>query len=179
MRKILFIMLTLLGVFCNVHSQIYNSGICYYIKAGSDLNSSSKIYIAKFSGERVVCWSYTKSEVTTKLRESPSYWENKLNKALQDPSNCFKYNSSLSTSSKEVYSRIWKGEARYVQTGTFSWEWRSQTLGYTYKAFSMDTKSMIAWDEDKSGDIKDKTYWIKIDVSELSPQAKNYDFLYE
>ena len=38
---------------------------------------------------------------------------------------------------------------------------------------------MIIWQENKSGEIKGKSYYVKIDKSDLLPKAVNRDFLYE
>lgn len=153
--------------------------MCYYVSAGSDISSSTTIYMVKFSGRRIVCMSDSKSTATEKFSESSSYYDKKLDKLLENPNNGLDYNTSLSTSSKEVYSCEWTGMPVLVSTGMFSSEWRTPKYGYTYRAFSKDTKSMIIWQENKSGEIKGKSYYVKIDKSDLLPKAVNRDFLYE
>lgn len=178
MIRIFFFIAFILS-FCKVEAQIYESDVCYYVSAGSDINSSTTIHMIKFSGRRIVCASDSKSTVTEKFRESSSYYDKKLDKLLENPNNGLNYNTSLSTSSREVYSCKWTGLPELVSTGMFSAEWRTTKYGYAYRAFSKDTKSMIIWEENKHGEITDKSYYVKIDKSDLLPKAVNRDFLYE
>lgn len=178
MFRVLFFIAFILS-FCKVEAQIYKGDVCYYVEAGSNISSSTTIYMVKFSGRRIVSESDSKSTVTEKLRESSSYYDKKLDKLLESPKNGYDYNTSLSTSSKEVYSTESLGMPVLVQTGMFSWEWQQPKNGYIYKAFSKDAKSMITWFENNSGEIKSKSYYVKIDKSDLLPKAVNRDFLYE
>lgn len=174
MIRIFFFIAFILS-FCKVEAQIYKSDVCYYVSAGSDISSSTTIYMVKFSGRRIACASASKSIVTEKLSESSSYWDKDLDEL---PDNGFEYNPSLSTSSKEVYSCELTGPSELVGYG-MCFEWRKPKYGYKYRAFSKDTKSMIIWEENKSGEIKGKSYYVKIDKSDLLPKAVNRDFLYE
>ena len=121
MIRIFFFIAFILS-FCKVEAQIYESDVCYYVSAGSDISSSTTIYMVKFSGRRIVCTSDSKSTATEKFSESSSYYDKKLDKLLENPNSGLDYNTSLSTSSKEVYSCEWTGMPVLVSTGMFSSE---------------------------------------------------------
>lgn len=86
-----------------------------------------------------------------------------INSGIRNASNIGSYNSRLSTSKYEVYSK-----------SVPSSMWGS---GYTrYNAISKDYKEYITWD-DSSGADKRKRYY-EIDINELLPKSvENYDFL--
>lgn len=177
MKKVLFLMFFILGTICNIHAQIYHRGVCYYIPAGEDLTSSTNVYVVKFTGNRVVLLSASKSTICSNIQENRYYYDEKLRKTAENTNNGFKYKSSFSTTSKEVYYDTWTSwPPRYVPD-----MWGGQNvydvLGYHYRAFSKDLKEMIIWRETKSGNIEGKKYYIRISEEDLKPQAVNRDFL--
>lgn len=177
MKKIMFLMFSIMGTVCSVYAQIYHSGVCYYIPAGENLTSSTDVRVVKFTGSRVVLVSASRSTICSNLQDNRYYYEEKLEKDAENPNNGYKYNSSLSTTSKEVYYDKWTSwPPRWVPD---MWGGHNvyDELGYWYRAFSKDLKEMIFWKETKSGNIVDKMYFIRISEEDLKPKAVNRDFL--
>lgn len=179
MNKILVIIFFLFS-FCKIEAQIYGGDVCFYIEAGQDLNSSTLIRIFKFAGRKIAqTWGHNES-VTDKIRQYRNFWEDELAGKIDKNQNVLKYESSLSTSSREVYSQDVVGDFQYIRTGPFTGYWEYPKIGTCYYAFSTDKKSIIIWSENKNGEIKgDKVYCVRINKSELEPKATNRDFLYE
>lgn len=179
MNKILVIILFLFS-FYEIDAQIYGGDVCYYIEAGQDLNSSTYIRIFKFAGRKIAQTWGNKNDVTDKIRQSKSFWEDELARKIDKVQNVMEYESSLSTSSREVYSEDWKGDFQYIRTGPLTGYWDCPKVGTRYYAFSTDKKSIIVWRENKNGEIRgDKVHYVRISKSELEPKATNRDFLYE
>ena len=162
MKKILFLMYSIMGTVCSVHAQIYHSGVCYYIPAGEDLTSSTEVNIVKFTGSRSIAISDRKSTICSNLQDNRYYYERKLEEYAENPKSGLKYNSSLSTTSKEVYYDTWTSwPPRYIPD-VWGGHYDYEKLGYIYRAFSKDLKEMIIWRETKSGNIEGKKYFIRI-----------------
>lgn len=88
-------MFFILGTICNIHAQIYHRGVCYYIPAGEDLTSSTNVYVVKFTGNRVVLLSASKSTICSNIQENRYYYDEKLRKTAENTNNGFKYKSSF------------------------------------------------------------------------------------
>lgn len=177
MKRILLTML--LGILLHqvVNAQIYSSVVSYYAPAGEDLTSSTTITCVKFSGEQMVFISESKSTMCNRLQESPSYYNNKLNKQLENPKSGRKYKSSISTSSKEVYHTVNTAWPPTYIPDMWGGHYDYRKIGDCYTAFSKDLKEMIMWNENNNGEITYKKYYVRIQESELKPKAANRDFL--
>lgn len=168
-----------LGVFLalgclNTYSQIYNSAIHYYIKAGESLTSSSEIQIFQFDGYDMKYAADRLVVVQRNLESDPAYYEDKFLNLTPH----YHYNSSVSTSKYEVYEGDWVGAMEYVQTGMFSYNWVQPKIGSNFVGFSNDLTTIVWWRQKKdSNSIIDKTYYKEISVDKLKPQPANYDFL--
>lgn len=153
-------------------AQLYDSEICYYIKAGVELNNSTRVYCVKFEGSIIKLKTVSLSKINEIMSASSSDIDRNWTKET--------YNPSMSTSSKTVYQGDMHGNPQMVSTGTFSYEWRQPVIGKYYHAFSLDKGSLITWNErNNSNSIYDKSDWIRVNKSDLKPQSINRDFLYE
>ena len=176
-RIVVFFMMII--AFSKLNAPIYGGEVCYYIEAGEELNSSTYVRVFKFAGEKIVDTGGPKNEVTNKMRQSKTYWEDELERML-DKNQRASYESSLSTSYREVYSTDWKGVFTYIPTGGLSGYWGCPKIGTIYYAFALDKKSIILWREDNNGEIKgEKIHYVRINKNELEPKATNRYFLYE
>ncbi len=180
MKRIFVTIMVIAFVQIAINAQIYGSSEYYYVPAGVNLTDNTQIYVVYFNGHRLVSTEKSRSFVVNKLSESSSYWLREMKRILENPSNGSKYNSSLSTSAREVYENEWYGS----QTSSYdpysgSWTWNQPVLGKYFKAFSKDKSSMIMWRERKnSSTVQNKTYYKLVSKDELTP-ASNHDFLYE
>ena len=160
----------------SVSAQINDDEVYFYIEAGQELKSSTKIQIIKCDGDILKIASESMSKVSEKLAKSEDFY----NEYFLNNGTKWKYNSSMSTSSKEVYQSSWTSGPNLVQTGQFSCDWVYTKIGMYYRAISTNKESMISWREkDNSSDILDKTYWKRIERKDLKPKSVNRDFLYE
>lgn len=156
----------------NVYAQFYDSDVHYYIKSGEDLSNSSDVYMFSFNGRSAKCTKAKKSEVANKLKQSSTYWKTKL-------SNNLEYDSEFSTSARTTYAGKRYGDQKYVQTGTFTYDWVQPVVGKWYAAFSSDKSEFIYFYVlNNSENVNGKTYWQEVSVSDLMPKGVNKDFLY-
>ena len=191
MKKFLFIVMAmcLTGV---AKAQLYGSDVYYYVPAGVSITDQTLVIPVYFNGDNIVldysydCSNYTRKGIIESLNNDSNYLLDKLKLWSENPKNScyYEYNSSMSTSSKEVYERKWKSDWRTVTIpqpfGFPTVQSVRDDLGYYYCAFSHDKNSLITWRERKStGSIESKKYYKRVDVKDLMPKAANRDFLYE
>ncbi len=184
----LFIVGLLLSNFAN--AQIYDSDVHYYIKAGDDMNSSTIVKIIKYNGSELKYTSAKLSDFLSKIGRNEDYYEDYLlNKGGK-----YKYNSSISTSSREVYEQKREGETQQRHTGQYNYVnlgmgitmpseiivFEKPLFGYNYYGVSPNADTIVYWQEDKNrSNVTNKTYWKEVQLEDLKPKAANRDFLYE
>lgn len=179
MKKfVCFVVMVLLLGALNLEAQVY--GCYYFIPSGTELTGSTKIKIVYFSGNTMAYTDEYASTVSSKLSSNPSYWANTLKKELsrrRSENSIITYNSSVSTSSYDVYRGETFGSQRYVQTGPFSYGWvQSKDGGHFFYAISKDKNTLIYWNEPAgSSDVRNKGYYDRIDEGMLKVDA--HDFL--
>ena len=169
-RPILFISLLLIGL-GTCHAQIRESSACFYIRQSASPNTQD-VGIALCNGYEARIWfpDYgNRRGVTNNLVNNIDYYDSWMNGGTPCISK-YKYDPQLSTSARVVYSCP-KYDV-YWSTG-----YKSQ-YATSYIAFSPDLSSAITWVQNIGSDkIVGKTYWKRIDKSDLLPKAANYDFL--
>ena len=182
MKKLL-LLIAALAITCSVKSQIYSSDPCFYVSVNEDIANASRVGIVMFKGERLYVfvpsgWSYSggfqveKERVVKLLKQNPTSFDNIQNYSKDEQNHKWVYDSSLSTTKREVYknyspayySPFW---GRYIDEQT------------EYYAVSPDKSSIIYWVEENGRISGTKSYYIKIDKEQLLPKAINRDFLYE
>lgn len=178
-RFLLFLMCTLGWAVC-MNAQLY-----YFVKSGTDVTSSTKIMMVYVSGTRCYTTSKTASEISAKLNSDSSYWEDWMSNKLSKADEPYEYDSSLSTSSYEVYKSPWRGQGDFVMTGygdpygTYGPSFgvrKGSRIGYYYRGISSDGKTCITWRQRKnSNEVKNKTYWERVDPETLNRDP--HDFL--
>lgn len=162
-----------------------NAQLYYFVKSGSNLSSSTRIMMVYVSGSRCYSASKTASEISAKLHSDSGYWENWMYGNLQKADEPFEYDSSLSTSSYEVYKSPWRGQGDIVMTGygdpygaygpSFGVT-KGSRIGDYYRAISSDGKTCITWRQRKNSDeVKDRTYWECVNPDVLNQDP--HDFL--
>lgn len=162
--------------FC-AKAQLYSSEACFYIETGKSLESARYISVILFKGDElytVFKGSITdylgmyKTDVLKYIKEDPSFFDYLSNNSKI----VWEYDSSLSTMKRIVYKRYQPANSTWA-----SW-------GYDYPAYmdylaiSPDKSSFIRWKEEENK-IGSKSYYMRINKSELLPKAVNRDFLYE
>ena len=190
MKKFLFIVLAMC-LTCVVKAQLYGSDVYYYVPAGESITDETIVIPVYFNGENIISYhnvdfNYTRRGIIKQLNKDSRYFIDHMKLESEKPNGLwhYKYDSSVSTNSKEVYGKKWRGELQECTTigpyglpqiGTYYPEY-----GYYYVAFSKDKNSLITWRERKStGSIENKKYYKRVDVKDLMPKAANRDFLYE
>ncbi len=173
MKRIIFLLF--LAFVCNdLKAQIYHSEICFYMRAGAPLTENTDITIISFDGETIKAGVQKKRAITAKLKESADYWDDWMQKI----SNWGKYDSDISTSSREVYTTSWDGPEIAYYNNPWDNGVSSNRIGTIYRAFSNDLSSYIIWrQKNNSETIEDKRHYKRIDKSELMPNENLYDFL--
>lgn len=137
------------------------------------------------SGTRCYSTSKTASEISSKLHSDSSYWEDWMYSKLQKADEPYEYDSSLSTSSYEVYKSPWRGQGDFVMTGygdpygaygpSFGVT-KGSRIGDYYRGISADGQTCITWRQRKnSNEVKDRTYWERVDPDKLNKDP--HDFL--
>ncbi len=170
----------MLGCVFGIKAQLY-----YFVKSGTEVSSSTKIMMVYVSGSRCYSASKTASEISSKLHSDSSYWEDWMYNKLQKASEPYEYDSSLSTSSYEVYKSPWRGQGDIVMTGygdpygaygpSFGVT-KGSRIGDYYRGISSDGQTCITWRQRKNSDeVKDRTYWERIDPDVLNKDP--HDFL--
>lgn len=179
MKRFLCLVITFftLGTLNSI-AQVY--GCYYFIPSGTELTGSTEVKIVYFSGNTMAYTNKSASTVSSKLSSNSSYWKNNLRNELsrrQSDDSSIKYNSSVSTSSYDVYRGDTFGPQRFVQTGQFSYDWvQSKDGGHFFYAISKDKKTLIYWNEPKGTlEVRDKCYYNRIDESTLN--VDSHDFL--
>lgn len=170
MKKIILIVVMAFVTFCT-YAQIYSSEACFYLEAGKDIESNSGWRVVYFKGTTAnECGSISLVSIKNELKNDRNYFENKLKNAVHKQNGfVYHYNSSMSTTKREVYQKV-EPSSQYYWGGPIY-------AGYTqYFAFSKDKSSLITWRE-QNDKISDKHEYIRIDKSELLPKAINRDFL--
>lgn len=172
MRNIILFIFMFLSI--GIKAQSYDdSNVHYYLPVGYSVedvgntrhpySTASMLYVTVIieRGNNIYCsntgnWSF-------EIKRNRDKCISSINSGIRNASNIGSYNSRLSTSKYEVYSK-----------SVPSSMWGS---GYTrYNAISKDYKEYITWD-DSSGADKRKRYY-EIDINELLPKSvENYDFL--
>lgn len=152
-----------------------NAQLYYFVESGTNVSSNTKVMMVYVSG--IKCYSTSKkaSEISSKLYSDSSYWEDWMSERLSKADEPFEYDSSLSTSSYEVYSSPWRGEGQWVSD--FSWEkTKGSRIGDYYRGISSDGKTCIVWKQRKnSNEVLNKTYYESIDPDILNQDP--HDFL--
>lgn len=172
MKKSIFISLFLC---CTVSafSQRY-SGTYFYIKVGQSLESVSKIVIVHFNRDGN-CYlnSLYRDDVINKYKQGI------LEEYPVNENHTLKYDSEVSTYKYDVYSEKRKESTYGMPTLENPWGLYTQYIGgYWYRAFSSDMSEMIYWYTTKtSNEAHDKTYYKRINPSDLIPAKVEYDFL--
>lgn len=169
-RSFLFTSLFLIG-FGTCHAQIRESSACFYIKQSASPNTQD-VGVALCNGYEARVWfpNYgNRRGISNNLANDIDYYDSWMNGGAPCISK-YKYEPQLSTSARIVYSAPLYNV--YMITG-----YKSQ-YATRYIAFSRDLSSAITWVQNNGSDkIVGKTYWKRINKSELLPKAANYDFL--
>lgn len=176
MKKFFLLFAFMLMCVFSIKAQLY-----YFVKSGTEVTSNTTIMLVYVSGSRLY-YSATKraSEISSKLHSNSSYWEDYMYKLLQDDDEPYKYDSSLSTSSYDVYKSPWRGMGNMAMTSgaygpRFSYVKGSQ-IGDRYLGISSDGRTCITWRERKDSDeVLERTYWERIDTDILNKDP--HDFL--
>lgn len=178
MKKIISVLVMVMCLTSVVKAQIYGSEVYYYVPAGENITQSTTVEIVYFDGRVAWFGSDRCSNILNQLNSNSSYFLNKAKKDLRNPDedfrvpNRYRYDSSISTSTKKVYKFVdtyWTGVAFGGRN----------TSGYCYYAVSNDKETLIYWYENTSNEIRDKKYYTRVDVKDLAPKPANRDFLYE
>lgn len=162
-----------------------NAQLYFFVKSGTDVTSSTKITMVYVSGTRCYCAGKTASEISSKLHSNPSYWEDWMYEKLQNDDEPYEYDSSLSTSSYDVYKSPWRGQGNLVMTGygdpygaygpSFGVT-NGSRIGDYYHAISSDGQTRITWRQrENSDEVLDRTYWERLDPNILNKDP--HDFL--
>lgn len=165
-------------------AQIYGSDVYYYVPAGENITQSTGVVIAYFNGRTASFYRNRCGDILNQLNSNSSYYLNEAKKVLRDSrddyyvngdyhlkGDRYRFDSSISTSTKKVYKsadEAWAGPG----LGKY-------TKGYCYYAVSDDKETLIYWYENTSNEVRDKTYYTRVDVKDLAPKPANRDFLYE
>ena len=161
-------------------AQIYGSEECYYAEAGR----SYPDYVVRFEGSRGVWLKYQNvSTIKSNLAKSSSYYTDETWTDGRNDATLWTYDSSKSTSSREVYSRKKYSQQLnmfgmpYDQYGNLL---PSRHSGYEFVAFSKDKSSFIRWSEplnNYDGKVENKRTYTRVPKIDLLPKSVNYDFL--
>ena len=165
----------LMCVFC-IKAQLY-----YFVKSGTEVTSDTRILLVYVSGTRLYSSEANKaSEISAKLHSNSSYWEDWMYKILQKYDEHYKYDSSLSTSSYDVYKCPWRGMGNMALTngvyGPRLSYFKGSQIGDLYYGISSDGRTCIKWKQRKDSDeVLERTYWERIDTDILNKDP--HDFL--
>lgn len=191
MKKIFSVLVMAMCLTGVAKAQIYGSGVYYYVPAGENITRSTTVKIAYFNGRRAYFASSSCGSVLDNINRNSSYFINEAKKVcrISDEEynstrnyNCFAYDSSISTSSKEVYKKpniSWHGTLSTDMFGRSTMGGYTTTDSYSYRAVSDDKETLICWDENTSNEIRNKQYFTRVDVKDLAPKPANRDFLYD
>lgn len=180
MKKLLLFLTAVFSCIFGTNAQLY-----YFVKSGSDISSNTKIMMVYVSGLKCYSTSKTASEISSKLHSDSSYWEDWMSEKLNKASEPFEYDSSLTTSSYEVYKSPWRGQGSiemigygdpYGAYGPSFGVTKGSRIGDYYRAISADGQTCITWRQKKNSDeVKDKSYWERVDPDTLNKDP--HDFL--
>lgn len=198
MNRLVFTILMVLASF-HAKAQVYSSEACFYIEAGEDISyteyvcvllfKNSTLYIGtsannlhkyilslKSRGEIVNKGKGLRREwggVTDFLKEDPNYYDKLPNYRTYFNSCIYEYDSSLSTSKREVYKHV--TDAYYSP-----FHQRRMEEEICYIAVAPDKSSVIFWVETGGRISYGRTYYTRIEKDDLiGGKAINRDFLYE
>jgi|GEM_PF-5894579 len=176
MRKYIVILLLLCMSTMSCYAQLY-----YFVKAGTELSSSTSVMLIYISGGKMYTTSKSASEISSKLNSNSSYWRNWMSEKLRNDDEPYEYDSQLTTSKYTVYKSTWRGDPQANFTpgwGGGSWSWsKGSLIGSYYRALSSDASTLITWRQRKNSDVVDnKVYWEVVDVSILNKDP--HDFLH-
>lgn len=157
----------------------------YFVKSGTNVQSNTKIMMVYVRGTKCYVTSKTASEISAKLHSNSSYWEDWMDKKLNKNSEPYEYDSSLSTSSYEVYKSPWRGQGDIVMSsygdpyGAYGLSFattKGPRIGNYYKGISSDGQTCVSWRQKKnSNEVQNKTYYERIDADVLNRDP--HDFL--
>lgn len=170
MKKIIVFILLMLACQFAVNAQMY-----YFMKSGSDLSSKTSIKMVYINGLEGYMETKSASVISGKLYSDPTYWEDYMEKAMKKKSKTilYKYDSSLSTASYDVYRKNMHGADQVVFPGSTI---IGSIIGYYYLGIGSDGKTIVTWEERKNtNNVINKTYWEIIDVNTLNQNP--HDFL--
>lgn len=175
MKKFFLLFAFMLMCVFSIKAQLY-----YFVKSGTEVTSNTTIKLVYVSGTRLYSDTKTASEISSKLHSNSSYWEDWMYKLLQKYDEHYKYDSSLSTSSYDVYKCPWRGMGNMAMTSTpygprFSYV-KGSRIGDLYHGISSDGRTCITWKQRKDSDeVLERTYWERIDTDILNKDP--HDFL--
>jgi len=166
MKKILLFLTILISSAFAMNAQLY-----YFVKSGSDVSSNTKISMFYIEGSRCITFAQSASKVSAELNRDSRYWENTLSRMLNKQREPFEYDSSLSTSSYDVYKSPIRSRGNVM-----TWENDGSITSYAFRALSSDGRTLITWRQKKgSNEVVDKTYYERIDSDILNQDP--HDFL--
>lgn len=180
MRKFFLFVVVIFGCVFNINAQLY-----YFVESGKEVTSSTTIMMVYVRGSKMYSASKTASEISSKLHSNSSYWEDWMRKKLRKDDEPYEYDSSLSTSSYNVYKSPWRGQGQIVMTGygspygTYGPSFgmtKGSRFGDYYRGISSDGSTCITWRQSKDSDeVKGKTYWERVNPDILNQDP--HDFL--
>lgn len=165
MKRIALLSIMMLIALCS-QAQLYSSEACFYIGAGEvpradDYDCKSDWIVLTFRGNKAI-WhigskNYHLHGIREYLKENQNYYE-EHNDGLE-----FTFDSSLSTSSKYVYTRY---EAE--STSTYGWNTWRHPAEYEKLVFNKDLSTLTRYF--KKGDSYYRTYYyVRVPKSEVLP----------
>ncbi len=172
MKKFSFLFIFMLASALSSSAQLY-----YFVKAGTELTSSTKINLVYISGSNC-CWaSMSASQISSKLYSDSSYWDRKMADQLSSDDEPFEYDSSMSTSKYTVYKAPRRGDSQATWSFGSGFGWTKGTrYGDNYLGLSSDEQTLVFWyQSSNSNEVKGKKYYERIDPSVLN--IDQHDFL--
>lgn len=166
MKKLLIAIMVLFFISEETRAQFYDDDVYFYVKAGETIsNDNTQITIIHFNDKKMFKVCYTSGWIKNELKKNSSYYDN----YVKTQQHKYKYCPEYTTSQRITYIE----PGGYIQLYNIY-------IGNYYWSFSKDRSSLINWREKyNSNEIVGKSYYIRVDKSDLMPKVSNHDFLYE
>ena len=172
MKHIILSIFTFISI--GINAQKYNdSNVHYYLPIGYSVedvgntrhpySSASMLYVTVIVERGNSIYSFCTGNFVSSIKNNRDKYISSINRGIRNAYSCGSYNSRLSTSKYDVYSKSIPSSM-----------WGS---GYTrYNAISKDYKEYIEWNDNRGADKRNRYY--EVDVNDLLPKSvENYDFL--
>ena len=164
MKRIALLSIMMLIALCS-QAQLYSSEACFYIKAGEapradDYDCNSSWIVVTFRGNKAI-WHHGSNNyhlywIRKYLKDNQNYYEED-NEGLE-----FTFDSSLSTSSKYVYTRY---KAEWTSN---LWPFTRYPAEYEKFEFNKDLSTLTRYYKEGNSDYR-TYYFVRVPKSEVLP----------